>query len=152
MMLRALVVAAAVAAVAPSATAADRTGFAFGRLGGSIRPFTVSISVKGAVRAVGPVRTRATRVPRLELGQLNKLAATIGFPHFEKFTNCPGSNPDVASTFIRVGSQTPCGCTGRASPPTSASGASSRAPRVCGSPSRGSAARGGSRAGRRRRG
>jgi hypothetical protein len=96
----------AAAAIVPPATASDSTGFAFGRVGGNIGPFTVVIGTDGVVHATGPVRTRKTRVPRLQLGKLNQLAVAIGFARLPKTTNCEGTLPDVAATFIRVGRET----------------------------------------------
>jgi hypothetical protein len=95
-----------VAALAPSASAASKTGIAFGRDGGNIRPYSVSISVDGAVRASGPVEVRRTKLTRLEIAELNRLAVTTGFTHLEQRTNCPGTLPDVAATYIRVGART----------------------------------------------
>jgi hypothetical protein len=94
------------AAVVPAAGAADQTGFELGRRGGNIRPFTVVIAVSGKVRATGPVKIRKTRVARLELGRLNRLAVTVGFERLSAATSCPGTLPDVAATFIRVGRET----------------------------------------------
>jgi hypothetical protein len=105
-MRRALALAAAAAASVPSATAADQTGFAFGRAGGSIRPYTVVIAVTGAVHSTGPVTTRATPLSRLELAQLNRLTVMVGFARLDTATNCPKALPDVARTFIRVGRET----------------------------------------------
>jgi len=105
-MLRALALAAAAAAFTPSATAADQTGFAFGRTGGSIRPYTVVIAVNGTVHSTGPVTTRTTPLSRLELAQLNRLTVMVGFARLDKATNCPRALPDVAATFIRVGRET----------------------------------------------
>jgi hypothetical protein len=105
-MLRALALAAVAAAFAPSATAADQTGFAFGRAGGNIRPYTVVIAVNGTVRSSGPVTTRKKPLSRLELAQLNRLTVVVGFARLDKATNCPDALPDVAGTFIRVGRET----------------------------------------------
>jgi hypothetical protein len=105
-MLRALAAVAIAAAFVPSATASEQTGFAFGRVGGNIGPFTVVIATDGSVRKTGPVATRTTPVPRLQLGKLNQLAVTIGFAKLPKATNCQGTHPDVAATFIRVGRRT----------------------------------------------
>jgi hypothetical protein len=103
---RALAVTALVAAVAPVAGAAGKTGFAFGRLGGSIRPYSVAIATDGVVRVSGPVQVGRRKLTRAELGALNRLAATNRFGALPKETNCAGTLPDVASTFIRVGPRT----------------------------------------------
>src|SRR5215467_13664264 len=102
-MVRALLVALGVAVLVPSAGASTKTGFAFGRFGGSIRPYTVVISTGGTVRTSCPVQVRHVQLSRIQLGELNKLAATSAFATMPKATTCPGVLPDVASTFIRVG-------------------------------------------------
>lgn len=106
-MLRLLASAVAVLAVAvPPAGAANDTGFAFGRSGGSIRPFWVVIRTDGAVHVSGPVEVRRTKLTRLQLGELNRLAALGRFGSLPPTTRCPRALPDVAATFIRVGPRT----------------------------------------------
>lgn len=105
-MLRLVVIALAATALVPSAGAAGKTGFAFGRVGGSIRPYTVAIATDGLVRVSGAVEVRRTKLTRLELGELNRLAATNRFGTLPPRTNCPGALPDVAATYIRVGPRT----------------------------------------------
>jgi hypothetical protein len=104
--LAAAVAAVVAAVVAQSAAASGETGFEFGRIGGNIQPFTVSIAVNGQVHASGPVIARNTPLTRLQLGKLNRLVVTVGFARLAKATNCPGALPDVAATYIRVGRQT----------------------------------------------
>ncbi len=105
-MLRTLAVAVVAATLAPAAGASEQTGFAFGRTGGNIRPFTVVISTDGAVRVTGAAGVGRTHVTRLRLGELNRIAATISFGSLAPHTSCPGTLPDVAATFIRVGPRT----------------------------------------------
>ena len=38
--------------------------------------------------------------------ELNRLAVTTGFTHLTQRTNCPGTLPDIAATYIRVGART----------------------------------------------
>ncbi|HET6945432.1 MAG TPA: hypothetical protein VFI01_08795 [Gaiellaceae bacterium] len=101
----ALVLAAA-GVLVPTAAASQRTGFAFGRTGGNIRPFTVVITTEGRVRVSGPVAAGRMHLTRLQLGDLNRLAATGNFGTLPQMTNCSGTLPDVATTFIRVGPRT----------------------------------------------
>jgi hypothetical protein len=106
---RSLAIAAALlAALVPSASAgpSGKTGFAFGRDGGNIRPFAVLISVHGDVQTTGPVEAHRRTLTRLQLAELNRLAVTTGFTHLTLRTNCPGTLPDVAATYIRVGGRT----------------------------------------------
>jgi hypothetical protein len=103
-MLRLIVVLAVAATCVSTASGAATTGIAFGRMGGNIRPFTVSIAADGTVRATGPVDTKPVSKP--QLARLERLAASVRFTKLAAATNCTGTNPDVAATFIRVGRRT----------------------------------------------
>ena len=107
-MLRALLVLGLAAAVlASGATASQQqSGFALGRTGGNIRPFTVSIAADGRVSVSGPVQAGRTKLTRAQLAALSKIAADVRFTTLPKTTNCTGTLPDVASTFVRVGART----------------------------------------------
>ena len=106
-MLRALLVLGlAGTALAPGATASQQTGFALGRTGGNIRPFTVSIAADGRVSVSGPVQAGRMKLTRAQLAALAKIAADVRFTTLPKTTNCAGTLPDVASTFVRVGART----------------------------------------------
>jgi hypothetical protein len=96
---------AALTAAAPVGAGAQR-GFAFGRLGGNIVPFTVSIANDGSVKVSGPVRIGRRHLSRLQIGNLNRIAATNAFGSLAKVTNCPGALPDIAATFVRIGPRT----------------------------------------------
>jgi hypothetical protein len=103
---RALLLCVAGLVVAPSAAASQQTGFAFGRGGGNIRPYTVTIAADGRVTVSGPVQVGRTRLTRAQLGGLATLAATVRFGTLPKSTSCAGTLPDVAGTFVRVGTRT----------------------------------------------
>jgi hypothetical protein len=90
----------------PAASAVQPTGFAFGRLGGNIRPYTVSIANSGTVRTSGAVEVGRTMVTSVQLATLNRVATETSFVTMPATTNCRGTLPDVASTFIRVGART----------------------------------------------
>ncbi len=105
-MRRALAIAFVAAALAPAADGAQPTGFAFGRTGGNIRPFTVTIDTDGHVRVSGPVNVGRTKLTLVQLGTLNRIAADARFTTLAKVTNCPGTLPDIAATFVRVGAHT----------------------------------------------
>ena len=92
--------------LAPAGAASQRTGFAFGRTGGNIRPFQVVITTDGHVRVSGAAATGRVQLTRLQLGDLNRIAATGSFGTLPGMTNCAGTLPDVATTFIRVGPRT----------------------------------------------
>jgi hypothetical protein len=100
-----LVVAAALVAV-QAADASPKTGFEFGRVGGSIRPFTVSIATSGAVTATGAAPTHRRLLTKRQLANLNRIAFDIDFQTLPAITACPGTLPDVAADFIRVGART----------------------------------------------
>lgn len=96
---------AALVAAAPAGAAAQR-GFAFGRLGGNIVPFTVSIANDGSVTVRGPVKIGRDHLTRLQIANLNRIAATNAFGSLAPATNCPGTLPDIAATFVRIGPRT----------------------------------------------
>ena len=91
------------AALAPAAGSSAQRGFAFGRTGGNIVPFTVSIDNNGRVRVSGPVAVMRKKLTRLEVADLDRVVATNGFERLKPMNECPDVLPDVASTFVRVG-------------------------------------------------
>jgi len=104
--LAAIALAAASLAAVPAAGAAPAVAVAFGRTGGNIIPFTVTIAGDGSVHAVGPVKAGLTRLSAAPLASLRKLAASIRFATLPAQTNCPRTLPDIASTFVQVGART----------------------------------------------
>jgi hypothetical protein len=95
-----------VAGAMPASSAVQPTGFAFGRLGGNIRPYTVTIANSGIVRTSGAVEVGRRMLTSLELGGLNRVATETSFVTLPKLTNCRDTLPDVAATYIRVGART----------------------------------------------
>ena len=94
----------AAAAAGTFATAAVKpTGFAFGRTGGNIRPYTVTIANSGVVHTSGAVTVRRKLLTSAQLATLNRIATETNFILLPKATNCRGTLPDVATAFIRVG-------------------------------------------------
>jgi hypothetical protein len=103
---RVAVVALALAFGAQAAQASSTPTLAFGRSGGNIAPFTVTILSAGRVTAHGPVRLAR---PRLTLTAdavhgLVDLAKAEGFFRMPATTTCRGTLPDFASSFVAVGS------------------------------------------------
>jgi hypothetical protein len=96
---------AAAAAAVAGAAATPQRGFAFGRFGGNIRPYTVTIAAGGAVTVSGPV-VAAHRLTAAQLAALRHLATAERFGALPASTQCSGALPDAASTFIRVGART----------------------------------------------
>jgi hypothetical protein len=100
------VVLLALAGSLSGADAASLTGFAFGRLGGNIRPFHITIANSGAVRTFGSVTVGRKRITRVQLVALNRIATETSFTMMKATTNCRGSLPDVATAYVRVGALT----------------------------------------------
>jgi hypothetical protein len=88
------------------AGASEQRGFAFGRVGGNIRPYTVSIANDGVVRVSGAAEVGRMKLELAQLAELNRVASVTRFTALPLMTRCKGSLPDVAATFIRVGART----------------------------------------------
>jgi hypothetical protein len=102
---RLLVLAAAtLLAAQPAGAARAGGGYSFGRIGGNIVPFTVTISASGAVHVAGPVTVGRTKLSGPQLATLAKVAAQTRFGSLPPTTACSGTLPDIAATWIRAGS------------------------------------------------
>jgi hypothetical protein len=102
----ALLAAVLLLALVPAAGASPQRGFAFGRLGGNIRPYTVSIASSGKVSVSGAATVGRARLTATQLAALDRAVTDARFDSFPAMTNCPGTLPDVATTFIRFGVKT----------------------------------------------
>lgn len=78
------------------------TSFAFGRTGGNIAPYTVTISNFGAVRASGPVRLKATAVGIATRATLAGLLRKTRFSSLPANIRCRGTLPDTAAHYVTV--------------------------------------------------
>ncbi|HEV7133943.1 MAG TPA: hypothetical protein VGN27_09470 [Gaiellaceae bacterium] len=96
----------AIVAAAPAASSVQPSGFAFGRIGGNIRPYTVTIANSGEVRTSGAVTVGRKRVTSAQLVALNRVATETTFVMLPRSTNCAGTLPDIAATYVRVGART----------------------------------------------
>ena len=105
LLLAALAAAALATGASAGAAVAQQTSYAFGRTGGNIRPYTVTISATGVVRASGPIAVGTKRLKPTQLATLRRLAVKLRFGALPAKTLCTGTLPDVAATFIRVGSR-----------------------------------------------
>jgi hypothetical protein len=94
------------AVVALPAQAAQQTGFSFGRVGGNIRPFAITIATTGLVTATGAAPAHRRIVSKAQLAELNRLVVATEFSRLPAVTACPATLPDVAAQFIRVGRRT----------------------------------------------
>jgi hypothetical protein len=92
--------------VADASAARQRLGFAFGRTGANIKPYTVRIANSGAVTVDGPVLVGRRQLTPAQIGRLNLEAVEIQFDRLPKARSCAGALPDIAYTFIRVGART----------------------------------------------
>ena len=104
----ALVVAGIVAATSTAALAAPRatTSYAFGRTGGNIEPFTVSIAASGAVTVNGPVRTTKSQLSPAAMSRLSSVLRAARFSTLPAATRCKGELPDIAADFVTAGGRT----------------------------------------------
>jgi hypothetical protein len=93
-------------ALASAAGAVPQRGFAFGRLGGNIRPYTVSIASDGKVRVSGAATAGRMKLTAAQLTSLDRAVTDARFGSLPAMTNCPGTLPDIAATFIRFGTKT----------------------------------------------
>jgi hypothetical protein len=103
---RALLIVLAAAALVPAASASEQRGFAFGRIGGNIRAYSVSITNDGVVRTHGAVEVGRMKLTLVQVAELNRIASVTRFTALPLKTSCKGTLPDVAATFIRVGPRT----------------------------------------------
>jgi len=103
-MTRTIIIGALLAALvaATAAPAQPAPVLAFGRSGGNIAPYTVSISATGRVTAVG-VKVGRRDVPPAMLKTLLRLAAATRVSATSSLTLCPQTLPDFAAPWIRVG-------------------------------------------------
>jgi len=76
-------------------------GFAFGRSGGNIMPYTVTISATGVVRTVGAAPKHVKLLSKHQLTVLTGIAFAVRFSTIPAVTACPNTLPDVAAQFIR---------------------------------------------------
>ena len=100
----AIVVAASLAV--PAGASASRAGYAFGRDGGNIVPFTVTVAADGAVKTSGPVKVGRVRLTPAQLASVATAQATARFATLPASTLCPGTLPDIAGLWIRAGART----------------------------------------------
>jgi hypothetical protein len=101
-----LVLTAVMAGTLPAAAAVQPTGFAFGRLGGNIRPYTVTIANSGTVHTTGAVVVGRKHLTSPQLASLNRVATETQFATLPKATSCSGSMADIAATYVRVAART----------------------------------------------
>src|SRR4051812_5056942 len=94
------------AVLALPAQGAQQTGFSFGRIGGNIRPFTITIATTGLVTVTGAAPAHRRIVSKTQLAELNRLVVATDFSRLAAVTACPATLPDVAAQFIRVGRRT----------------------------------------------
>ena len=94
--------AALAAAAVPAGTPASGSPLVFGRAGGNIRPYTVTIAADGRVSASGAARLTVPgyALSPVALRGLRKLATAEGFFTMPRTIRCPRVLPDIASLFV----------------------------------------------------
>lgn len=104
-----LLAAATVALAVPLAVLAGGAGkrqapptFAFGRTGGNIQPFKVTIGKDGRVTATGPGQVALMQASTPLRNGLARLALAEKFFTLPTTILCKGVNPDVAAHFVTV--------------------------------------------------
>ncbi len=83
-----------------------KTGFAFGRTGGNIMPFTVAIAATGEVKTTGAAPAHVSVVAKQQLANLDRIALAVRFSTLPVVTSCPGTLPDIAAQYVRAGGRT----------------------------------------------
>jgi hypothetical protein len=76
--------------------------FTFGREGGNIVPYSITIASDGTVTATGPVTPTITQISAQQLSILEAQVFSSNFLTLPPQTICPGTLPDFASQFIEV--------------------------------------------------
>jgi hypothetical protein len=103
---QALLAAVLLMALVPAASASPQRSFTFGRVGGNIRPYTVTITSTGRVSVSGAATAGRTKLTGAQLAVVDRAVTEARFGALPPLTNCPGTLPDIASTFIRFGAKT----------------------------------------------
>jgi hypothetical protein len=76
--------------------------FAFGRAGGNIVPFRITIGKDGRVSSTGPIRATAPAASVALRNGLARLAKAEGFFAMAADLPCGPTNPDIAGRFVTV--------------------------------------------------
>ena len=87
-------------AVAIAAVVAASPSFVFGREGGNIVPLRAQIYPGGRVVVKGQPERHLTPA---KVTALRRYAAAQGFSQLPRRIDCPGTNPDVATRYVKVG-------------------------------------------------
>jgi hypothetical protein len=89
----------------PAGSNPATSGFAFGRNGVKLTPFSVYIDPKGAVSTTGAAPRHRAVVPKARLAAVSRLAAQIGFTRISTNVEiCSTASTDVPIRFVRIGS------------------------------------------------
>jgi len=81
-------------------------GFAFGRNGGNIIPFTVTVAASGRVTTTGAAPAHRTTVTKAQLAAVERVVIAAHYSKLPAVTACPGTLPDVAAQWIRADGRT----------------------------------------------
>jgi hypothetical protein len=94
------------AAVLASPAAAASPRYSFGRSGGNIAPFTVTIAPSGKVTVSGPAKVGRTSLTPAQLAGLRAAISAAKLSTLPSRTICAGTLPDFASQFVTAGGHT----------------------------------------------
>jgi hypothetical protein len=94
--------AVALALAASSAAGRSASSFSFGRTGGNIQPFTVTIAADGSVTATGPARPTRLELRPAALARLKDAVAAQQFFSLPLSIRCPHALPDFAARFVTI--------------------------------------------------
>ena len=108
--------AALAAAVLAAPAAAAAPSYSFGRSGGNIAPFTVTIAPSGKVSVSGPAKVGRTSLTPAQLAGLRAAISAAKLSSLPARTICAGTLPDFASEFVTAGGRT-VSVRGSCSPP-----------------------------------
>ena len=92
------------AVAASGSLGATSPAFTFGRTGGNIRPFAVTIASGGRVSGTGAVQlvSPAPKLSAAVVSGLRKLARAEGFYAAPVSARCPNVLPDVAALYVTI--------------------------------------------------
>lgn len=97
-----IIVSTALALPAIGSAAPGTTSFAFGRTGGNIAPYTITISNTGVVRTSGPVKPKVTIVGAAARATLAALLKKTRFSSLPPTIRCHGTLPDFAANYVTI--------------------------------------------------
>jgi hypothetical protein len=97
-----LVATLAIGLSAANAAPVGETSYAFGRTGGNIDPFTVTIAADGTVATSGPANATKSALRAADLTRIARVIKAQRFYSLSRLLRCRDWLPDFASRFVTV--------------------------------------------------